>query len=500
MIKISLRSIPLFLTFIGSLVHAEQKGNLENPFMYIDEKIEQALEAFQVPGCAVGIVVDGKVVLTKGYGLRNLAKKLPVTEDTIFPIGSCTMPFTALALAQLAEEGILHWDDPVIRYIPEFRLQDSYATEHVTIRDLAANRSGMPRHDGVWFNSELSRYDIVSRLKFLEPSCSLREKFQFNNMMFSLIGHVIEKVTGKTWEEVVISRIMAPLGMTHSCFFIEESQKSNNFSLPYVEDHKGVHSIPFRNLANVGPVKSINSSAKDMAKWVQLLLSDGNIGEVHYIGKEALNELHSLQITASNITPDTISSLGSGLGWNLGMYKDQYIVHRNGLIDGFMSMTALLPEKKIGVVILSNNSSPGFCFVSSILYSIIDEFLGVERQNWIATEKVKYEQSKIPSKELEESTPLRNLNKYQGSYVHPGYGTVQIYVENSRLFALFNQMIIPLAHQGKEVFRGICQEEAYPYLKWDFTFVDNSNGDISELRVSFEPAVKPIEFQKQKLS
>jgi CubicO group peptidase (beta-lactamase class C family) len=264
---------------------------------------------------AIGIVVDGKLILSKGYGYRNLDQGLPTTENTLFAIGSCTKAFTSFILGQLVDEGKINWDDPVITYIPEFRLMDQYTTHHITIRDLVAHRSGIARHDMLWFNSEFTRSDVIKSLQYLEPACKLREKFQYNNLMYTVAGILIEKVTGQTWEESLSTRIFTPLAMLNSNDSEKESKKSEDFSMPYAEVVGAIKSIPFRNIHSVAPAGAINSSISDTLKWVQLQLSDGTFLGQNFIRKETLQEMHTIQMPMTASTPDEeVYHFGYGLG------------------------------------------------------------------------------------------------------------------------------------------------------------------------------------------
>ena len=315
----------------------------------LDSIVNDALDVFNVPGVAIGIVVDGKVVLSKGYGYRNLDQSLPTTENTLFAIGSCTKAFTTFILGQLVDEGKINWDDPVITYIPEFRLMDQYTTHHITIRDLVAHRSGMARHDMLWFNSGFTRSDVIKSLQYLEPACKLREKFQYNNLMYTVAGILIEKVTGQTWEEALSSRIFTPLAMLNSNDSEKESQKSKDFSMPYAEVAGAVKAIPFRSIHSVAPAGAINSSVSDMLKWVQLQLSDGTLLDKHFIRKETLQEMHTIQMSMAASTPDDeVYHFGYGLGWCTGIYRGHYYLHHGGGVDGFISQVSLLPQGLVG--------------------------------------------------------------------------------------------------------------------------------------------------------
>ena len=198
-----------------------------------DEFVQSAMKSWGVPGLAIAIVKDGKVVLAKGYGLRNIQANSPVTADTIFAIGSSTKAFTTMAMGILVEEGKLAWDEPVTKYLPKFALKDEVAGKRMTPRDLVTHRSGLPRHDLMWYNAKLSRPELVARLPYLEPNEDFREKFQYQNLMFLTAGHLSAEVAGTSWEDVIRTRILDPIGMKNSNFAVSESQKGSDFATPY---------------------------------------------------------------------------------------------------------------------------------------------------------------------------------------------------------------------------------------------------------------------------
>lgn len=483
----------------------EKIAPVTNALNDIDAIVNEALDVFNVPGVAIGIVVDGKVVLSKGYGYRNLDQSLPTTENTLFAIGSCTKAFTTFMLGQLVDEGKINWDDPVITYIPEFRLMDQYTTHHITIRDLVAHRSGMARHDLLWFNSEFTRSDVIKSLQYLEPACKLREKFQYNNLMYTVAGILIEKVTGQTWEEALSSRIFTPLAMLNSNDSEKESQKSEDFSLPYAEIAGAIKAIPFRSIHSVAPAGAINSSVSDMLKWVQLQLSDGTLLDKQFIRKETLQEMHTIQMPMAASTPDEeVYHFGYGLGWCTGIYRGHYYLHHGGGIDGFISQVSLLPQEKIGVVVLSNSSSDGAFAVSVITNTIIDKLLEKTDVDWMEKSKNQREQFKkaqqqeiVANNELT-STPAHKLEDYVGYYEHPAYGIVQVKLENDRLFATYGEMVIPLSHKCYDIFNGKVLEELLGDKSMiSFSFSNNTSGDICELFIPLDQSVKPIGFKRK---
>ena len=261
-----------------------------------DDFVDGARKTWNVPGLAVAIVQDGEVVLAKGYGVRDVAGNLPVTPDTLFAIGSSTKAFTVMSLAVLVDDGKLDWDTPVQAYLPRFALQDECASAGMTPRDLVTHRSGLPRHDLVWYNAPLTRAELFERLRYLEPNAGFRSKWQYQNLMFLTAGYLAGEVSGRSWEDLVRARIFDPLGMTSSNFSVLESRKTADFAKPYTRKEKKTSEIPFRNIDVVGPAGSINSNLNDMARWLKLQLSDGSLGGRRVVGAANLEQMHEPQM------------------------------------------------------------------------------------------------------------------------------------------------------------------------------------------------------------
>jgi CubicO group peptidase (beta-lactamase class C family) len=241
-----------------------------------EEVVEEAIKTFKVPGLAISIVKDDKVIFAQGFGYRDIEQKLPMTADSLLAIGSTTKAFTTFILGKLVDEGKLDWDKPVRTYIPWFQLYDPMVGERITPRDLVTHNSGLPRHDLVWYgNYTASRKEFVSRLAYLQPSAGFREIYQYNNLMYLTAGYLIEVLTGKKWEEVVRDMIFEPLGMSRTNISVVDSQKDKDFAQPYLEREGKIEKVPFRNLTNMGPVGSINSSVNEMSKWIMVHLNNG---------------------------------------------------------------------------------------------------------------------------------------------------------------------------------------------------------------------------------
>ena len=389
---------------------------------------------WKVPGLAVAVVKDGEVVLLEGYGVRDTATQAPVTPDTLFAIGSSTKAFTATSLAMLVDEGKLAWDAPIRATLPSFKLKDPVASERMTPRDLVTHRSGLPRHDLVWYAAPLSRKDLFSRLEFLEPSADFRSRWQYQNLMFMTAGHLTGEVAGTSWEDFVRARIFAPLGMKGSNFSVEDSKKTPDFAWPYKEKDEKVVKIPFRNIDAMGPAGSINSSARDMARWLLLQTGGGKVGETQVLTGPSLLELHKPQMVVGESGQDPeITGTSYAMGWFVESYRGHARVHHGGNIDGFSAMVSFVPARGVGVVALTNLD--GTPLPQIVARQAVDRLLGLPPIDWSARLLQRREAGRKADKggkakgaeERKTGTlPARALDEYVGDYEHPAYGVVSV--------------------------------------------------------------------------
>jgi CubicO group peptidase (beta-lactamase class C family) len=317
--------------------------------------VDSLRKVWKAPGVAVGIIKDDKVILSEGFGQRSVKDNLPVTPQTLFAIGSCTKAFTTAALGILVDEGQLEWDKPVKHYLPTFKMYDDFATQRMTVTDLITHRSGLPRHDFMWYNSTFSRKDIFNRLQYLEPNKDFRTDWQYQNLMFMTAGYLLEQVSGGTWENFVRSRIFEPLGMKASNFSIDESQKASDFALPYRETKDTVKVIPFRNITTVGPAGSINSNIPDMLEWTRLHLNQGKMGDKQLLNAATMIKLHApAMVMPQSGKYSEILNSAYALGWMTSAYRGHQVVDHGGNIDGFSAEVMILPQDNIGIVVLTN--------------------------------------------------------------------------------------------------------------------------------------------------
>jgi CubicO group peptidase (beta-lactamase class C family) len=486
---------------------AQEKGAdavaaAEQALSGFDSFVNNAMRAWEVPGLALAVVKNGKVVLASGYGLRDVSKKLPVTSKTLFAIGSCTKAFTTFVMGTLVDEGKMDWDAPVRTYIPEIRFQDRVATELITPRDLVTHRSGLPRHDLIWYNASLSPKDVVGRLPYLEPSEPFRSKFQYNNVMFMTAGYLVERLTGLSWEEAVRKRVFAPLGMAASNFSVKDSQRAPDFARPYEDRDDKIVEIPFRDITNVGPAGSINSSVEDMSRWLAVHTHKGKIDARQVISAAGLTDIHTPHMTTGT-APERpeIAPAGYALGWGVDDYRGHRRVHHGGAIDGFVAATTLFPDQGLGLVVFANLG--GSSLPELLTRHASDRLLGLSTIDWSGEELAKKVKRKAADKDAKSkkdtvrrtgTRPAHELGEYAGLYEHPGYGVITIELKDGKLNLSFNGIEAPLEHWHFEVFRALKNPKDPAFEDEKVQFLTNVNGYVDSLAVPFEPRLKPIVF------
>jgi CubicO group peptidase (beta-lactamase class C family) len=469
----------------------------------LDEFISQTIAAWKVPGVAVAVIKDGETIFAKGFGYRDVEKKLPVTPDTIFAIGSATKAFAAASVGLMVDDGKLEWDKPVKNYLPTFKLHDPFATERMSPRDLLCHRSGLPRHDLMWYNSPFSRKQIFDRMQYLEPSRDFRTHFQYQNLMYMTAGYLAGEVDGTSWESVVRQRIFEPLEMTNSNFSVEESQKTADFALPYREKDDVVKQIPFRNITEVGPAGSINSSVAQMVNWARLQLNKGKHGETQVISESALKHMHSPQMTIEDpIWTELFQTdyVTYGLGWFIQPFRGHTLIHHGGNIDGFSAFVSFMPDQNTGVIVLTNLNS-NFA-TQTIAFNIYDRLLGLNQIDWNGKFKAVVDKLKAAQKEGKEKSdadrkpdthPSHDLDSYVGEYEHPGYGVFSITKNRDGLVATINAMSMAMGHYHYDIFE-VVQEEFD--IRFKVFFTSDVKGNIDRLAIQLEPAVKELVFAR----
>ncbi|HEX3913333.1 MAG TPA: serine hydrolase [Steroidobacteraceae bacterium] len=457
----------------------------------LDRYIKSTMQEWKVPGASVAIVRDGAVVYIKGFGVRDIRTNQPVTADTLFDIGSCTKAFTSAAIAMLVDEGKMQWDGKVNAYIPFFHLHDPLADENVTLRDLLTHRTGLPGTDLLWYiYPQASREDLIRRLAYIQPNTGFRTKFEYQNLMYVAAGYAVGQVAHSTWEQFTQSRLFAPLGMTESDTSATEAQKAPDHATPHAQNPDGsVKAISWRNIDSVGPAGSINSSARDMAKWITFQLGDGTYQGRRLISAKSMREMHSAQMVISLdgeipkvFFPDSMQ-LSYGLGWFVQDYRGHQLIIHAGDIDGFATMVVLIPEIHTGYFAVINMGS---LYRQVLSNQIADQLLHLPDAGW--SERFKNMRVELQadekagkawqSKRTPGTHPSLDLAAYAGQYQNPAYGDAEIGFQNGKLTLHLHTVDSDLEHFQYDTF--IVKFRGQSRLTFDL----DADGHASEFTVA----------------
>jgi CubicO group peptidase (beta-lactamase class C family) len=332
-----------------------------DPVAMLDAFAAKAVRDWQVPGLAISVVKDGRVVFAKGYGVRELGRPAPADTQTLFAIGSTTKAMTAAALAMLVDDGKVRWDDPVTRYLPWFQTGDPYVTRELTVRDLLTHRGGLGNADYLWYESEIAATEVRRRVRFLRPAYSLRSGFIYQNIMYAVAGDIVEAASGMTWEEFVRRRIFGPLAMARTVATLRETQARDNVASPHDRIDGVVRTIRNASVDPVAPAGSIWSSVADMAKWMRFMLDSARTAEGRQLLKPATwAELLKPQtiVTPQGFYPTARLTRPHwttyALGWFQHDYNGRAVSFHTGSIDGMVAIIGLIPDERLGVYVLAN--------------------------------------------------------------------------------------------------------------------------------------------------
>lgn len=429
------------------------------------------MRVWQIPGLAVAVVQNDKVVVAKGYGVKEAGKPERVGPDSLFQIGSTTKAFTTTAMAMLADEKKLDFDDPVRKYLPYFHLDDPCADAQVTLRDIVSHRTGLSRHDELWDNSPWSREEIIRKVADLPLTRPFRGAYQYNNIMFMTAGEVVASAAKTPWDDVVRTRIFEPLGMTHTRTLFADWAPSDR-----AQGHRWSHNAVSLQTAlddtNLAPAGSIKSSARDMAQWLRFQLADGVIDGKRLVSTESLDATKSplfpLPIDRSVHETNPFTNVQSyAMGWNVQDYRGELMIAHGGALSGFRTAVVLLPYRNTGVVIMANLGRA--LGVNALRNAIVDDLLQAKPvRDWnavyLAVEKKAEDRSAVrvaarESKRNAEAKPTHELAAYAGTYHDAAYGDVVVALENGALVVRWSRMSIPLVHYAYDTFTAISDED-----------------------------------------
>ncbi len=493
------KRIPFLLFWIATFAFAQSTKQI-NEF---DAYVQKAVKDWQAPGVAVAVVKDGKVILKKGYGTRESGKEAPVDAYTLFACASTTKAMTATGMGMLVDEGKVSWNDPVIKYLPDFRLYEPYVTQQLTIRDLFTHNSGVGNTDFLWGDVELSSPQILQKMAIIKPSYSFRSSFIYQNIFYLVAGAVIEKVSGNSWGDFMKQRIFQPLGMNRTKPYLREVTDANR-SKPHAKVDNTVMVIEDLSADAIGPAGSVWSCADDIAKWTLCMLDSSKYAGGRLVSPQTWAELFKPQVlvpesqfypTMHLTHPNWITY---GLGWFQQDYKGQKINFHTGSLPGTVAIHGQLPEARLGIYVFGNLDHVELRH--ALMFKAFDLFALGSNRDWSTELQALYtklsEEGEAAQKAAESNRktntqPSLPLAAYVGSYSDPLFGKVLVTVTNNRLVVTINELNkIALEHWHYNTFRGPYDKKWYG--KGTANFILNEEGAVEKV------VIDGTEFQKEK--
>ena len=411
--------------------------------------VERTMKLFDVPGIAIAIVKDGKVVATQGFGVRKLGAPDKVDAKTLFEVASNSKAFTAAALAMLVDEGKLAWDDPVTKHLPDFQMYDAYVTHEMTVRDLLTHRSGLGLGAGDllwWPTTNFTTDEIIHKLRYIRPATSFRSSYAYDNLLYIVAGKIIAAKSGKTWGETIRDRILRPVGMAATTTSLAQNKGNPDVANAHSKIDDKIAAVKAMPVANAVGAVGINTNAEDIARWMNVLLAGGRVGrdssgkDVRLYSEKQAREMWTAQtpmrITEPNpkLAATRPNFLAYGLGFQLRDWQGKLLAMHSGALQGFYSKVVLVPEAKLGIAILTNAESGGS--LNALQYQLLDRMLDpAASTDWIGIVKAVEDANhakelarlgKASAARAAQSQPSLARTAYDGDYQDPWYGIATI--------------------------------------------------------------------------
>ena len=481
----------------------------------LERDVNRVLKTFDVPGMAIAIVKDGKVVATQGFGVRRLGDPAPVTGKTLFEVASNSKAFTAAALAQLVDQGKLNWDDPVTKHLPEFRMYDAYVTQEMTVRDLLTHRSGLGLGAGDllwWPTTSFSTDEIIHRLRYVKPATSFRAGYAYDNLLYIVAGRIIAQKTGQSWGDAIRARILAPLGMNGSTTSVAAMLQAPDFAAPHSKIGEKVTVVKPMPVDNAVGAVGLNTSAEDIARWMNALLAGGEYdsteGRARLFSAAQGREMWTSQTPVKITEPKpalaaTRANFNSyGLGFYVRDYRGRKLVMHGGALQGFYSRIVMLPDEKLGVAIFTNAENSGA--MAALQWRILDHYLGAAPTDWIGIIAAQEQQNHRDELARQgkakaaraASKPSLPRTSYDGQYSDPWYGKVVIRHEGRKQVMAFTRtpdLTGELEHFQHDTFIVRWKERNFNADAY-VTFSLNPDGSIERMKMQAVSAEKDFSY------
>ncbi len=500
--KFSVYTLVLLLSMLTVPASGQdQSAEVAQKLQGFDAFMEKTLKDWNAPGIGVGVVVDDKLVFVKGYGYRDYEKKLPITASTLFPIASNTKLFTAVASGFLVEEGKLTWDRPIRESVPSIQFYDTALNNTITLRDMLGHRTGITRHDTIWYKSDYTTKELFERLKYLEPKEQPRQLFLYNNMMYAAAGYSIELQSGKTWADYVREKILKPLDMNSTTYSIAEMLKQPDHGVPFTErrDSNELYKLPYyEETDGLAAAGAIISNIEDLSHWLIALMNNGKYAGREVLPPRVLRATMEPAIAQPNSAGEMrgwweVLNRTYGMGRQTASYRGRLITFHGGDLPGFHSQVSFMPNERIGVIVFVIGDHAASLY-NAISYNVYERLLGMDQVPWttrlldirLRFKKAGMEaRSKAGAGRIANTKPSHPLEDFVGDFDHPAYGQLKIELKDNQLQFDFHKIKFPMTHFHYDRFDTPDDERDG---KWSVNFQTNPQGEIDKATMSLDEA------------
>lgn len=480
----------LVAVFVSITLFGHSGANVD--FKQLDGYYAKMTKDWDIPGVSIGIVQDGKLIFAGNYGVLEEGKNTPPNKDTLYAIASNSKAFTSAIIGMLVQEGKLDWNDKIRKYLPYFELYDPWLSNEVTVRDILSHRVGLAEFSGdmIWYKSDLTSEEIIKRAKYLPKAFNFRSGYAYTNLMYITAGELIKKITGKSWSVNVKEKIFMPLGMDRTITSPKDLDRKGNYATPHMRNDDNNIPIDWEDWEEVGALGGVISSVNDLSKWMIFNLNHGVWNKVSLLTKETRNMLwtaHNNLIVDLTVPNDSERHFDAyGLGWVLRDYRGYFFVGHEGGYDGMISAISLIPDKKLGIVVLTNGMRN--LNMAATNYAL-DVFLGLPAKDWSkdllekANEKEKADIriSSRKNRRVLDTKPSLPLEKYAGTYKSELCGEIYIIREGEQLRLRFEHspnLSAALRHWHYDVWEIVWDRKQPLFRFGTIKFITDNNMEV----------------------
>ncbi|MEZ4711956.1 MAG: serine hydrolase [Caldilineaceae bacterium] len=481
---------------------------------HLHDSLQQVMDAFHLPGLAVIVAEQGETTLRAEMGYANIEEQQPFTADTVCLMASVTKSFTAALTGCLVDKGILEWTRPIREYIPDFRMMDAFASREITLEDMLCHRSGLPWHENLLTHGvgrELTdsgrafRAELLQRMAYFDPSSAFRTHFQYQDIVYTCVGAILEQVTGQDYETLAAEHLLQPLGMNVSTFARPAARASGKLAQGYAWIDERLQPIAFCDTRYIGPCAGLYSTANEMTAWLKLQLAGGRVGDRPIISAESLAWIHRPHMLQSENPTIGTGATTYGHGWRQNNLHDHVVVSHGGSFNGYRSFVGFIPGKGAGFVVLSNlNLTEGTTAAGLI---VLDYLLGVDavdariahylQRTQFYRDMERAEAESFAAGRNLQNPPTHGLPSYQGVYTHPGYGEFRVTLAGDTLYQTFEGRTFPLQPYSGDTLESRFQSTENRLLEMPFAFESDAQGNVGALCVPLIPDIPAPRFIKQ---